>query len=37
MTVPVHRADGSEVELDLQIESIALPNGRRVFTAEFFA
>ena len=37
VTVPVNRADGSEVEIDLQIESMALPNGRRVFTAEFFA
>lgn len=37
VTVPVHRADGSEVELGLRVESMALPNGRRVFTAEFFA
>ena len=36
VTVPVSRADGTEIELELQIESIALPNGRRVFTAEFF-
>ncbi len=36
VTVPVSRADGSEVDLALQIESVALPHGRRVFTAEFF-
>ena len=36
VAVPVIRADGSEVELDVQIESVALPHGRRVFTAEFF-
>jgi hypothetical protein len=36
VTVPVTRADGSEIDLDLQIESVGLPNGRRVFLAEFF-
>jgi PAS domain S-box-containing protein len=36
VTVPVRRADGSEVDIALQIESVALPNGRRLFTAEFF-
>ncbi len=36
VTVPVTRADGSETDLAVQIESVALPQGRRVFTAEFF-
>ena len=36
VSVPVVRADGSETQLALQIESVALPQGRRVFTAELF-
>jgi PAS domain S-box-containing protein len=36
VTVPVIRADGSEVDVEVQIESVPLPNGRRVFTAELF-
>lgn len=35
--VPVTRADGSETALDVQIEPLVLPSGRRVFTAELSA
>jgi PAS domain S-box-containing protein len=35
--VPVMRADGTEIDVELQIESVPLPSGRRVFTAELFA
>jgi PAS domain S-box-containing protein len=34
--VPVSRANGTEVELDVRIEAVPLANGRRVFTAELF-
>lgn len=37
ITVPVLRADGSEVDLDLLVESVPLPGGRRVFVAELAA
>jgi PAS domain S-box-containing protein len=33
--VPVCRADGSETRVDLYVESVAVPHGRRVFIAEF--
>lgn len=36
ITVPVLRADGSEVELRLQVEVEQLPSGRRVFVATLF-
>lgn len=36
VTVPVVRADGTEVEMDVRIGATPLPGGRRVFTAEFF-
>ena len=36
VTVPVVRADGSEQDIDLLLGATPLPNGRRVFTAEFF-
>lgn len=37
VTVPVLRADGSELSCGLLVESQTLPNGRHVFTAELFA
>jgi PAS domain S-box-containing protein len=36
VVVPVVRADGSEVELELRVDSVPLVNGRKVFTAELF-
>jgi PAS domain S-box-containing protein len=37
VTVPALRRDGTEVEVGLQIDSQVLPQGRTLFTAEFFA
>lgn len=37
VTVPVVRADGSEVDLDLLVEVLPLPSGRRVFVAKLAA
>jgi PAS domain S-box-containing protein len=36
VTVPVLRSDGTEVSVDLLVESQAVPHGRRLFTAELF-
>lgn len=36
VTVPVVRADGTEVDTELVIEATPLPHGRRLFVAEFF-
>ena len=36
VSVPVLRADGTELTVDLLVEAQPLPNGRRVFTAELF-
>ena len=36
VTVPVVRADGSEVVTGVTVDATPLPSGRRVFTAEFF-
>jgi PAS domain S-box-containing protein len=35
--VPVTRADGSETEIDLEVEAVNRPDGRRVFIAELGA
>ena len=37
VTVPVVRADGTEADIQLELNAIPLPSGRRVFTAELFA
>lgn len=37
VTVPVLLADGSESDLDLLVEAVPLPGGRRVFVAELAA
>lgn len=37
VTVPALRRDGTEVKVGLRIDSQVLPQGRTLFTAEFFA
>lgn len=36
VTMPVVRADGSEIQLAVRVDSLPLANGRKVFVAELF-